>query len=380
MIMQTIKEYFKKIPKEIIYILQLFFVTRFFLTFIGMTAVYYHPTREYYSSFKFLNIWGLWDSAWYINIAKIGYSINLNYLKQANYGFFPLYPLCIKIFSFVFQNYFISALIVSNLFFILAAIFLYKLIRLDYDEETSFRAIKYLFIFPAAFLFSAALSESLFLFLIVVCFYFARNERWFLTGFFGMLVTLTKPFGFIILIPIAYEYIMMKKKEKKLTILEKIRDVCSISLIPLGLVLFATYTYFVIGDFFAYPHIKAIGIGWQDHLESPLRVVISSLASGLIGYVWGAIASILVILFLMYFYKKVRFSYFLSGLLIVIFCISYTGTLTGALRYYTAIFPIYIIFGQLSSNRKLDDFLMISLLLLQGFLMAFWTIQSGIII
>lgn len=378
--MPGIVSYLKKIPKEVIYILKCFFITRFFLTIIGVVAVGLHPQRQFFSQYKILNVWGLWDSSWYLNIAQFGYSNHLNILKQANYGFFPLYPLFIKIFSFIFQDYAISALIVSNLFLILAAIFLYKLSRLDCNEKTSLRTIKYLFLFPSAFILSAALSESLFLFLIVVCFYCAKKQNWFLSGFFGMLLTLTKPFGIIILVPVVYEFFMANKGKWRLSYLHVIKDACFISLIPMGLALFAIYTYFLTGDILAYPHIKATAIGWGDHLESPMRIILSSLASGKIGYFWGAVASIIIIFILLFFYKKIDFSYFLAGLLMAIFCISYTGILTGSLRYYTAMFPIYMIFGKITENKKLDIFLSVVFVILQIVLMGLWTIQSGIII
>lgn len=375
-----VKEYFKKIPKEVIYILKWFFTTRIILTIIGVVAVSLHLQRQFFSQYKILNVWGLWDSSWYLNIAQFGYSTHLNFFKQANYGFFPLYPSLIKIFSFIFQDYAISALVASNLFLILAAIFLYKLSRLDCDEKTSYRIIKYLFLFPSAFILSAALSESLFLFLIVICFYCAKNQNWVLSGIFGMLLTLTKPFGIIILIPIIYEFLRANKDTWKFNLLNVTKDACFITLIPMGLALFAIYTYFLTGDILAYPHIKATAIGWHDHLDNPIRIIISSLASGEIGYFWGAVASIIIIFVLIYFYKKIDFSYFLAGLLMAIFCISYTGILTGALRYYTAMFPIYMILGKISENKKIDNLLMISFVILQGILMALWTVQSGIII
>lgn len=378
--------YLKKIPKEVVYTLQLFFITRVALTIIGVTTLGYNASlkynlgREFYSPLKIFNIWGLWDSFWYINIAEIGYSVHKDFFGIANYGFFPLYPSFVKIFSFIIHDYFFAALTVSNLFLILAAIFLYKLIRLDCDEKTSLRAIKYLFIFPAAFILSAALSESLFLFLVLACFYYTKKQKWFLSGIFGMLLTLTKPFGIIIIFPIIYEYIKTKNINKEINLLKMILDIFSVLLVPLGLALFAVYTYFLTGDIFAYPHIKEQAIGWGNYLGNPIKILYFSLTCGFTSYFWGAVASVAIIFLLIFFYKKIRFSYFLTGILMVLFCISYNGTMSSALRYYTAIFPIYIILAKISEKKEMDDFLMIFLLLLQGFLMAFWTIQSGIII
>lgn len=375
--MEKIKEYFKKIPKEIIYIFQTFFITRIALTTIGISALAYkyNPTRPDYSPHNIFNIWGLWDTGWYLEIAKMGYSAKIDSLGTANYGFFPLYPLFIKVFSFITQNYFIAALIASNLFLILAALYLYKLARIDCDEKTSLRIIKYLFIFPASFILSAALSESLFLFLFITCLYYTKKQKWLLSGIFGMFLTLTKPYGILILLPIVYEYI---KSKKEINFFESIKDTCSILLIPTGIALFALYTYFLTGDILAYPHIKQSG--WGNYLINPIKNIHFSIVSGNTSLVWAALVSITVILALIFFYKKIGFYYFIAGIPVVLFSIITTSSTASTLRYLTAVFPIYIILGKISENKEIDEGLMIFLLLMQGFLMAFWTIQSGIII
>jgi Gpi18-like mannosyltransferase len=327
-----------------------------------------------YSKIDALNVWGGWDTGWYMNIAKLGYSANINSSGQANYGFFPLYPILIKIFSFIFQNYFISALIVSNLFFVLAAVFLYKLVKLGCDEKTSWRAIKYLFIFPGAFVLSCALSESLFLFLIILCFYYAKKQKWFFSGLSGIFLTLTKPFGIVVIIPIFYEYFKTRRNQKE-SFFKTIKNLCSIALIPMGLAIFAIYTYFLTGDFFAYSHTKQIG--WGNHLTSPISYLWSGLTSFNPFYAWQAATAICAIALLIIFYKKIAFSYFIAGISIALFCLCTSGslyTISSVSRYFTAIFPLYIIFAKISKNEKVNDFLMVFMLLLQGYLMIYWKI------
>jgi Gpi18-like mannosyltransferase len=380
--MNKISEYIQKIPKEIIYTLQIFFVTRVALTIIGILSLktvgsfldkslYDHI----YSRINVLNVWGGWDTGWYTDIARLGYSSYIRPDGQATYGFFPLYPILIKIFNFIFQNYFISALIVSNLFLILAAIILYKLVKLDCDEKTSLRAIKYLFIFPGAFALSYGLSESLFLFLIILCIYFAKKRKWFLSGLAGMFSTLTKPFGIVMIIPILYEYFNTIESQKGKNILKILKDLCSIALIPLGLSIFAIYTYFLTGNIFAYSHIKETG--WANHLIDPIIYLMTGLISANPFYVWQAVTALAVILLLIFFRKKIDFSYFLAGISIALFCLSTSGalyTMASMSRYFTAIFPLYVIFAKISENETINDCLMFFMLLLQGYLMIYWKI------
>lgn len=49
-------------------------------------------------------------------------------------------------------------------------------------------------------------------------------------------------------------------------------------------------------------------------------------------------------------------------------------------RYLLPVFPLYLIFAELSNNSKVDQFVTLSLALLQGFLMVFWTMEFSLII
>ena len=127
----------QKIPSEIKYILLLFFVTRIALTVIGVTSRLllepYHG-QEYgwvYSEHLWLDIWGVWDTGWYLDIAENWYSMELlsdlpKYAgpNQANYGFFPLYPALMKGLGLLVGSNFIAGIIVSNIFLILQILIL----------------------------------------------------------------------------------------------------------------------------------------------------------------------------------------------------------------------------------------------------------------
>ena len=59
----------------------------------------------------------------------------------------------------------------------------------------------YLAIGPLSFFLQAVYTESLFLLLSLACFVFAREGRWRLAGFMGLLATLTRSTGVLLLIP-----------------------------------------------------------------------------------------------------------------------------------------------------------------------------------
>jgi hypothetical protein len=133
----------------------------------------------------FVNMWARWDAGWYLDVAKNGYRFLRG--EQSNVAFFPLYPYVVRLVHGVIQlpgdaGWLLVGIIVSNTALLVALIYLYRLIRLDYDRCTAARAVLYLCVFPTTLFLSAVYSESLFLALVVTAFYYARAARWLATG------------------------------------------------------------------------------------------------------------------------------------------------------------------------------------------------------
>jgi len=163
------------------------------------------------TSDSFISMWNTWDSQHYFKIAAHGYSDRIFDDRHLLIAFFPFYPILIKAFSYIFQDYLLSGLIVSNISYIVAVFYLYKLVLLDYDKDDAFRSIVYFSIFPTAYFLHAAYTESLFIALTIASFYYARNDRWAVSGVLGMLSTLTRITGIIILPVLLIEYLYQKR-------------------------------------------------------------------------------------------------------------------------------------------------------------------------
>ena len=159
------KNFFSK--PEIKLTLLCFFITRTLLTLIGVTSriiLESHRGRGRGDVLKnvWLDIWGVWDTGWYLNIAQNWYTTDINSHGGANYGFFPLYPFLMRIVGWFVQNNYIGGIIVSNVALLVSCIFLYKLVEREASSEIALNSIKFLFLFPTAFIFLAVFSESLF--------------------------------------------------------------------------------------------------------------------------------------------------------------------------------------------------------------------------
>ncbi|MSR85022.1 hypothetical protein EXS71_01105 [Candidatus Uhrbacteria bacterium] len=363
-----------KVPKEIQWILLLFIISRVILTCIGVGSQIlldpYHGQEDVwnYSSHRALDIWGVWDTGWYLQIAKHGYSAELGkswgIVGQANYAFFPLYPMLMRGVGWLIGDPFIAGIILSNLFLLLACWFLYKLVHVDQDEETASRAVKYLILFPTAFIFSGVFTESLFVFLLIACFYFAKRQRWWLVGLFGFFLALTRSLGVLAILPLLIVYLQSITWQIKKIYL----NVLWLLLIPAGLGFFIYYNYRLTGDALAFAHIQT---AWGRTLVNPFTLLMHNLLSGDIVALFSANFSLLTILFLTVFYRKIGFAYWLLGMYSIFVPLS-TG-LQSMPRYVLIIFPLFILLAKLTQRPRVDQLVTIALTLIQGFLMVFWS-------
>ncbi|MGH7801612.1 MAG: glycosyltransferase family 39 protein [Thermodesulfobacteriota bacterium] len=105
-----------------------------------------------------LDIWNNWDSQSYLDIAKNGYR-KFGDEMWVRIVFFPLYPFFIRLFALVLKNYELSALVVSNLAYVVACFYLYRLVLRSYTEEAAIRSVLYMSVFPTAYFFHAGYTE-----------------------------------------------------------------------------------------------------------------------------------------------------------------------------------------------------------------------------
>jgi Gpi18-like mannosyltransferase len=172
-------------------------------------------------------IWGFgnFDGVHYLRIAQDGY------LAQYSQAFFPLFPILIRLFSYIFPRvpnlvtilytdpaYFYSGLILSNLFFWGAIIVFYKLIKFEFNSSIAKWSLLSLLVFPTSYYFGVIYPESLFLLLAVSSIYLIRKKKYFLSSLLIALATATKLLG-VFLVAIYLIEIFKEKNWKKLIFL-----------------------------------------------------------------------------------------------------------------------------------------------------------------
>lgn len=341
-------------------IFKLFAIWRVFLFLPVFSGVYILAERLGYG---FTNPWGNFDGVRYLAIASRGY------ITEA--AFFPLYPIVIRIFSFL-GGYFLSGFLVSNIAFLISLFYLYKLLKLDYPADRSSRILLYLVLFPTAFFFGALYSESLFFLLLVLSFYFARKGKWLGASLAAMLLGATRIIGILVLPALVYELYIQKKN---------IKDGLSLLMVPIGLAAYSLFNFLKWGD--ALYFIKAHGelgnsrsvdaiVLFPQTVYRYLKILISLPVSQ---YEWWiALLEISVffgVCFLLYcaWWKKVRSSYLIFSLLAFLLPVL-SGTFSGLPRYVLVLFPIYIALAGLGRGFR-RAYLIFSAILLFILLMFF---------
>ena len=311
------------------------------------------------------------DGIHYLNIARYGYT------NQAR--FFPLFPLTLNLVS---ANIFITVLLVSAIFFT-ALFFLNKLIQLDFSKKISRKSILYVLIFPTSFFFVCIYSESLFLLFTLLAFYFARQKKWYLACFFGMLLTATRFVGIAILPALLYEFLISNRYSlNNKNLLGLINKFLPFLIIPLGLVSYSFFNYYKWHNFFYFIYAQG-ELGNNRSVNSvilfPQTVfryikILTTVAADptVCGIALLELMTFVFVSFLIYkaWKNKIRTSYLIYVLINFGIAVS-TGTFSGLPRYVIVLFPIFIVLALVKSKLWNLLYIIISPILLFVLLMLF---------
>jgi Gpi18-like mannosyltransferase len=137
-----------------------------------------------------------WDALRFEEIASFGYRTD-----DVSAAFFPGYPIAIREVDIASPfGAFGSAILVSNLSYLAALVVLYGLTARELDVPVARRAVVLLASFPTSFFFLAPYSESLFLLLTLLSFWWYRAGRWTIGGLAGAGASIVRSAG-VLLVP-----------------------------------------------------------------------------------------------------------------------------------------------------------------------------------
>lgn len=345
----------KRINDYLLVGLGIFLIWRFFLIIALVYALNNIPlgSMDRYLGGGYINYilspelfsWANFDGEHYLSIAFFGYKM----LEQA---FFPIYPFLMSFLSAPFTYDLFSSLIantivgifISNTSFLLALIFLWKLINIDYSKKITLWALLSLAFFPTSFYFGAVYNESLFLLLTVLSFYSARKGKWYLSGILGALSSATRVFG-ILLLPA----LLIEAWQQKLPL----RKMLWLFLIPLGLIGYMIYQALNFGDPFAFYNLQTVvgeqhqkGIVLLPQVYFRYLKILTSVDFNNPIYQTIILEVFVGVLFFILpifgYFKKVRWSYLIYAMLGFLIP-TIQGSFSSVPRYVIVFFPFFII-------------------------------------
>jgi len=346
--MTLIKSWWQRIKSDadLLDIIYYFISWRVAIAIIGLYAFYRLPTVIPVNNNlnDFWNIWQQYDVNWYIDIARD------KYFSLRATAFFPLWPALIKIFStiFFFLSPRIISIILATFFSFLSVILLYKLILIDFDKKIAKKSVIFLLIFPTSFYLAIGYTEALFLFLLLLAFYSAKKNIWYLVGICGLLLPLTRVIGIAVCLPLLIIY-LSKNKTLKPTILYFL-------LFPLGFGIYLYYLKIHFADPLAFLHAqdswdRSISFGFLEELKTDFKYFFNlQISDNFSAAVLRINSYVLIIFSATYLIIKKYYSYAIYILLGVLLPLA-SGTSASFFRYILILFPIYIVLSLISKNK-----------------------------
>lgn len=316
--------------------------------------------------YRLVGVWQRWDACWYERVAGLGYRPG-----EGQVAFYPLYPLLMYLVGLPLDRDFaLSGLIVSGLSYIAAMTGLYRLVNIDFDEETAWRTILYLSVFPTAFFLFAPFTESLFLALSVWSIYLARRGAWMATGVVGFLAGLARLQGCLLALALAWEAIRQWRAGRGQL------GLVYVGALPIGgIVTFLLYGATVSGRISMDVQRQA----WGRHPEPPWTVIAASWGHiGERGDIFEALnlaTLLLAFALLLYGAYRLPFSYTVWAapqVGLVVSQVAFFSPLMSVSRYLLVVFPIFVALALLGRHRCIHySWMILSILLLGLFLYAF---------
>ena len=321
------------------------------------------------------------DCSWYLSVAQHGYSTieSGDQAGATNLGFYPVFPLLVRLFSGLFgADLFHAAICISNLCFYAALIYVYRYAcLLGVDHNAALLSTGLLCVLPQSIVFSAVYSESTFLLLLVVAMFYLRRENYLVAGIAAALLSATRANG-IFFIVFAVAWLIRSVGVRGLfTPWRAPEKIVAIVLAPMGLLVFWSYCFATTGDAFAGPSTMYHGWGWS--FSPPWAALPAMLRSDDVAFYSGlsslGLLACSLLLLRQGFYEEFAFC---AALIVLIMSAAVTGSL---FRYGLVLFPVWIALARELASRPVLSALTFSILaLLNAMMMSAWTLHNIIAI
>lgn len=216
-----------------------------------------------------------WDCHWYSSVAEAGYDLAPHLVRglwQANWAFFPLFPLLVRL-TVALTG---LAPAIAGAAAATLALWAFTVLGWLYRVRTRPNASPWpwlllLAAWPYGFYFDAAYSESLYAALTVACLLALQTGRPWLAAAACALVTATRPTG--VLLAAWFGLHRLWRARHARSPMEAARFLAPAALAPLGILGFMAFLWRHVGDPFAFATIQS---AWGHTLRSPFTVLLDA--------------------------------------------------------------------------------------------------------
>ena len=344
----------------------------------------------------------MWDAKHYKSIILHGYTFPSDYDAQANWAFFPLYPMIcafVRLLTFNTLSAFISGMLVSNVCIIIAAFFGVKYIRENRLLSDKIKGAELvlpvlLFAGPYAFYAGSTYTESLFIMNIVLFFYFAQRREFLKAGLFAMLSSATRIVGCILVFALIIELFLdykertgvNKKEDIKVSIIKVLggfvtdtlktpKKLFSIMICPFGTFAYMFFLYFFCGDAWAF---KSVQIAWREDEFFPVIGVLFKACFGQLEPRFTYMGWFCIATLILYVYMFIRKHYSMAVFGIISLLIPLTSHVLSTCRFTVGTFVFYIgVYELIARLRKPVRVLLLSVLvIIEAVMLFYWYCEN----
>jgi hypothetical protein len=285
-----------------------------------------------------LALWQRFDANYYVSIAVRGYAAT-----NGDTHFPPAYPILIRWFA-LGGNYYLGGFVISNLACALALGLFYRQCAAAFDDQVARRATIYLIIFPTAFFFFSAYTESLFLVAALLTLRALERHAWGWAGWWIFCAILIRLQGVALLIPLAYGIWQDRAREK-----------IAARLVALGLPLVALGLFLLVriaaGESAVVPTSEPnlfarLALPWENYFYA-IQTVLSGKFIAIDALNFGI--TTLCIIALISGWKKLSRPvalYAAASLIVVTMRVVETQPLNSMVRYALTVFPLFMLMGE----------------------------------
>jgi hypothetical protein len=325
-----------------------------YFAYILLTAPKYSSTPV--DTVALFSSWNHWDAANYVRIAQFGYD-QLPY----DLAFFPLFPLLIAAIAYPLGGgwgYLLAGTLISNAALLGALFVIYQLAVDIGGDQVARRTLLYLCIFPTAFYFFAAYNESLLILLTAGSFLAMRRQKWWLAGVLGLLASLTRSAGLLLVIPYIIE-LWISRASITATRQNLVLRVLPLLLIPVGTLLYCIYCWHITGNPIAFAAVQS---HWGRHTTWPWGGIVQAFIDLFWNQPFGSFneahiildltATIGFIVLAIIGWRKLRLSYSIWVAILLFFYLlspglAKTDVLLSNQRFVLEMFPAFITLAML---------------------------------